>query len=70
MEVAARETGLSSIELLEPPFRGGCDLAEIKRSFDKRPTLKGNIHTTTLLMAAPEEVEAMAKWRIDVAGEG
>ncbi|MDH5686466.1 MAG: hypothetical protein OEZ48_01155 [Candidatus Bathyarchaeota archaeon] len=70
VEVAAKETDLSSIEPLEPPFQGDCDLAEIKRLFGKRLALKGNIQTTRLLMATPEEVEAMAKWCIDVAGEG
>ena len=70
VEVAAKETDLSSIEPLEPPPGGDCDLAEIKRLYGKRIALKGNIQTTRFLMATPKEVEQMAKWCIDVAGEG
>jgi len=70
VEVAAKETDLSSIEPVEPPPGGDCDLAEIKRLYGKRLALKGNIQTTRLLMASPKEVEEMAKWCIDAAGEG
>jgi len=70
VEVAAKETDLSSIEPLEPPPGGDCNLAEIKRLYGKRIALKGNIQTTKLLMATPKEVEHMAKWCIDAAGEG
>ena len=70
MEVAAKETDLSSIEPLEPPPGGDCNLAEIKRLYGKRIALKGNIQTTKLLMAASKEVERMARWCIDAAGEG
>ena len=69
VEVAARETDLSCIEPLEPPFHGDCDLAEIKRLLGIKLALKGNIQTARLVMATPEELEAMAKWCIDVAGE-
>lgn len=61
VEVAATETDLPSIEPLEPPFHGDCDLAEIKRLFGKRLALKGNIRATRLLMATPEEGESMNK---------
>jgi uroporphyrinogen decarboxylase len=69
VEIAANETDLSSIEPLEPPPGGDCDLAEIKKLYGKKIALKGNIQTTKFLMATPEEVERMAKWCIDVAGE-
>jgi uroporphyrinogen decarboxylase len=58
------------LETLGPPFQGDCDLAEINRLFGKRLALKGEIQTTRLLMATSEELENVAKWCIDVAGEG
>jgi uroporphyrinogen decarboxylase len=70
VEVAATETDLSSIEPLEPPPHGDCDLAEIKEKFGKRLALKGNLDTRKFLFATPKEIEAMAKWCIDVAAPG
>jgi len=70
VEVAVKESDLFSIEPLEPPPGGDCDLAEIKRLYGKRIALKGNLQTTRFLMASPKEVEKMCKWCIDVAGEG
>jgi len=69
VEAAANETDLSSIEPLEHAPGGDCDLAEIKGLYGKRMALKGNIQTTRFLMATSKEVEQMAKWCIDVAGE-
>jgi len=69
VEVAANETDLSSIEPLEPPPGGDCDLTEVKRIFGEKLALKGNIQTTRFLMASPKEVEQMAKRCIDAAGE-
>jgi len=70
VEVATKETDLSSIEPLEPPPQGDCDLAEIKREFGGKIALKGNLNTTELLFATPKEVEEKAKWCINVAAEG
>ena len=70
VEVAARETDLSCMEPLEPPFHGDCDLAEIRRLFGTKLALRGKMQTARLAMATPEELKAMAKWCIDVAGEG
>jgi len=74
VEVAAAETDLDSIEPLESPARGhpnaDCDLAEIKRRYGDRIALKGNLDTTMMLIASPEEVEREAKWCIDVAAPG
>jgi len=69
VELFARETDLSSIEPLERPPAGDCDLAEIKRKFGKRIALKGNLNTTDLLTGTLEHVEREAKWCIDVAAE-
>ena len=69
VEVAARETELSCMGPLEPPFHGDCDLAEIRRLFGTKLALRGKMQTARLAMATPEELKAMAKWCIDVAGE-
>jgi len=52
---------LSSIEPLEPPPGGDCNLAEIKKLYGKKLALKGNIQTSWLLAATPKEVEEKAK---------
>ncbi len=70
VEAAVNETDLSSIEPLEPPPAGDCDLAEIKKLYGKKIALKGNIQTTFLFMASPKEVERAAKQCIDAAKEG
>ncbi|MEM2129619.1 MAG: uroporphyrinogen decarboxylase family protein [Candidatus Bathyarchaeia archaeon] len=70
VEKAVAETDLSSIEPLEPPPNGDCDLAEIKRLYGKKIALKGNIQTTKLLFASPKQVELMAKECIEAAKEG
>lgn len=71
VRIAVEETDLSSIEPLEPPPMGDCDLAEIKRTFGDRIALKGNVHTTeVMLRGTPEEVERACRWCIDAAAEG
>lgn len=71
VKMAAQESDLDSIEPLEPPPMGDCDLAQLKREFGSRIALKGNLHTTdVMLRGTPEEVERAAKWCIDVAAEG
>ncbi len=58
VEMAANETELDSINPLQPPPMGDCDLAEIKRSFGKRLCIKGNVGVTyPMLMGTPDEVE-------------
>ncbi|MEM2448374.1 MAG: uroporphyrinogen decarboxylase family protein [Candidatus Bathyarchaeia archaeon] len=68
-EVAASETDLYSIEPLEEPPNGDCNLADVKRRFRYRLAFKGNIQTSWLFTAKPKEVEEKAKQCIDVAGE-
>jgi len=70
VEKAVSETDLSSIEPLEPPPSGDCDLAEIKKLYSDKIALKGNIQTTRLLLASPKQVEMMAKECIEAAKEG
>ena len=70
VEIAAKETDLSSINPLEMPPMGDCDLAEIKRSFGADISLMGNLHTTEhMLRGTPELVREQSKWCIDVAAE-
>ena len=71
VKMAVEETDLDSIEPLEPPPMGDCDLAQIKRDYGERIALKGNIHTTDIMLrGTPGDVERACKWCIDVAGEG
>jgi len=50
---------------------GDCDLAHLKRRYGHRLTLKGNLHTTeVMLRGTPETVAAASRQAIDAAAEG
>ncbi|MBN2580145.1 MAG: hypothetical protein JXB10_14240 [Pirellulales bacterium] len=71
VEIAARETDLSSIEPLESPPMGDCDLKDLKRECGRKLALKGNLHTTdVMLRGSVAQVEDACKRAIDDAGEG
>jgi uroporphyrinogen decarboxylase len=71
VEVAATRTDLSCIEPLEIPPMGDCDLADLKRRFGRRICLKGNLHTTdVMLRGTAAQVREAAKRAIDDAAEG
>ena len=71
VEICAKETDLTSINPLERPPMGDCDLAEIKRLFGDDIGLMGNLHTTEqMLHGTPEDVARESRWCIDVAAEG
>jgi uroporphyrinogen decarboxylase len=71
IEIAANESDLDSIEPLEMPPMGDCDLKEIKTTFGHRMALKGNLHTTeTMLFGTVEKVEEDCKRAIDDAAQG
>jgi len=71
VELCATETDLNSIEPLEEPPMGDCDLAEIKRNWGHRIALKGNLHTTRVMLhGTPDQVEEAAKKAMDAAAEG
>ena len=71
LELAAEETELDSVNPLEPPPMGDCDLAEVKCTFGHRLSLMGNLHTTDVMLRGTlETVERAAKDAIDAAGEG
>lgn len=69
--MAAEETDLSSINPLEPPPMGDCDLARVKKAFGKKLSLMGNLHTTDMMLrGSSKDVERAAKQAIDDAAEG
>ena len=69
VEACADETDLDCIEPLEPPPMGDCDLKQLKESFGDRLCLKGNLHTTeVMLFGSPADVEKAARQAIDDAG--
>jgi len=71
VEMCANETDLDSINPLEIPPMGDCELAEIKRSFGKKLSLMGNLHTTdVMLRGSVKDVEEASKKAIDDAAEG
>jgi len=68
VKIMAREAGLTVIDPLEVPPMGDCDLAELKRLYGKDIVLKGNLHTTKLLLhGRPEDVAAASRQAIDDA---
>lgn len=71
VKIAAEESNLSSINPLEPPPMGDCDLARVKREFGNKVSLMGNLHTTeVMLMGTPKKVAEESKKAIDAAAEG
>ena len=71
VRIAAEETDLSSINPLEPPPMGDCDLGEVKRRFGSNLSLMGNLHTTeVMLRGTAETVREAARQAIDAAAEG
>lgn len=71
VKIMAEETRLTVIDPLEIPPMGDCNLAEIKRLYGKRLTLKGNLHTTeVMLRGSADDVRRAARKAIDDAKEG
>jgi uroporphyrinogen decarboxylase len=71
VRMSALETDLSSINPLEIPPMGDCDLAEIKRSFGNKLGLMGNLHTTdVMLRGSVKDVRRESLKAIRAAGEG
>lgn len=71
VKLMAEETDLTVIDPLEIPPMGDCDLAELKRLYGDKIVLKGNLHTTDVMLSNDVKVviEAARK-AIDDAGEG
>jgi uroporphyrinogen decarboxylase len=71
VKMMAEETGLTVIDPLEIAPMGDCDLAELKRLYGHKLTLKGNLHTTeVMLLGTPETVRAASRAAIDAAASG
>ena len=71
VKIFAEQTHLTVIDPLERPPMGDCNLAELKRLYGHKIVLKGNLHTTdVLLRGSPADVVAASKQAIDEAAEG
>jgi len=71
VRIMAEETGLTVIDPLETRPMGDCDLAELKRRYGRRLVLKGNLHTTeVMLRGTPDTVTRASRQAIDAAAEG
>ncbi|MFC1453137.1 uroporphyrinogen decarboxylase family protein, partial [Verrucomicrobiota bacterium] len=69
--MAVEETRLSVIDPLEVPPMGDCVLRELKQRFGGKIVLKGNLHTTeVMLRGRAEDVVAASRKAIDDAGAG
>ena len=71
VKIMATETSLTVIDPLEVPPMGDCNLAELKRHYGDKITLKGNLHTSkVMLQGSVEDVVTASRQAIDDAGEG
>jgi len=71
VKIMAEETDLTVIDPLEIPPMGDCDLKELKRLYGKKLVLKGNLHTTNVMLhGSVQDVITAAKQAIDDAAEG
>lgn len=71
VRMAAEETKLTVIDPLEIPPMGDCILAELKKRYGDKIVLKGNLHTTdVMLRGSVEDVKAASRKAIDDAGRG
>jgi len=71
VRMAAEETKLTVIDPLEVPPMGDCILKELKQRYGRKIVLKGNLHTTeVMLKGSVETVRAAARKAIDDAAEG
>ena len=70
VRIMAEETSLTVIDPLEEAPMGDCNLAELKRLYGHKLTLKGNLHTTrTMLQGTPQDVITASRKAIDDAAE-
>ncbi len=55
VELAAEQTDLDCIDPLEVPPMGDCNLKEIKQKYGGKIALKGNLHTTDVMLLMDEQ---------------
>ncbi len=71
VKIMAEETNLTIIDPLEIPPMGDCVLAELKKLYGHKIVLKGNLHTTeVMLKGSVKDVVEASKKAIDDAAEG
>jgi len=71
VRMAAEETMLTIIDPLETRPMGDCDLAELKQLYGDRLVLKGNLHTTRVMLhGSVDDVVTASKRAIDDAAAG
>ena len=71
VRMMTEETDLSIIDPLEIPPMGDCILADMKRLYGDKIVLKGNLHTTeVMLRGSPQDVVKAARKAIDDAAKG
>jgi len=71
VDMVVRETDLTVIDPLEVPPMGDCNLAEIKKAYGERIVLKGNLHTTeVMLLGSVDDVVRASRAAIDAAKAG
>lgn len=71
VKIAAEETSLTIIDPLEIPPMGDCNLAELKRLYGDKIILKGNLHTTSVMLKGSKaKVIEASKRAIDDAANG
>ena len=71
VKIMAEETSLTVIDPLEIPPMGNCVLADLKKKYGTKITLKGNLHTTdVMLRGTPDDVIRAACEAMRDGGEG
>jgi uroporphyrinogen decarboxylase len=71
VRMAAEETQLTIIDPLEVPPMGDCMLADLKRLYGDQIVLKGNLHTTQVMLhGTVDDVIAASRQAIDDAAGG
>lgn len=71
VRMAALETKLSIIDPLEIAPMGDCNLAELKRLYGDKIVLKGNLHTTSVMLrGSPQDVIEASRQAIHDAARG
>ena len=71
VKIAVEETHLAVIDPLETRPMGDCNLAELKTLYGKKIILKGNLHTTDVMLRGDRDtVIAASRKAIDDAGTG
>lgn len=71
VKICAEETDLTIIDPLEIPPMGDCDLRALKQKYGDKLILKGNLHTSkVMLFGSVNDVVEASKKAIDDAAEG